>query len=256
MATSARTLKKTRFSNWKMRGMLVVATLMASKAALALQSFEVRDGATVSAKISIKDTSRIKVDGQLITDVFGDVRSANGTGRLVVTADEAKGELFVRPVQDSGGGPIHVFVSTAKGSYGLLLLPSDIPADTVVLRDRSIKATDNEAVAKPSSGYVRQLKQLAVALASDRLDALQITEVNRTVRLWNEVDYTHLRDVGNGSCTASQYHLREKQGKPIVLDEREFYTSGVAAVAIERLELPAYGSTHIYVIQCGTAGRR
>ena len=62
--------------------------LVLSLAATAMQSFDVRDGVTVQAKISIKDTSRIKVDGQLITDVFGDVRS-NGVGRLMVTADEA-----------------------------------------------------------------------------------------------------------------------------------------------------------------------
>jgi conjugal transfer pilus assembly protein TraK len=221
-----------------------------SPAVFALQTFDVRDGGTITARISIKDASRVKVEGAAITDVFGDVSTRDG-GRLVVTADDAKGEIYVKPTVQAGTAPIHVFVTTAKATYGLLLIPTDIPADTVLLRDRNA-TKDERAPARASSSYIRQLKGLVLALASDRLTPeLTVTEVNRPVLLWNEVDYFHLRDASNAACTASQYQLREKQGKPMRLDEREFYTKDVAAVAIDQLDLPPFGSTHVYIIRCG-----
>jgi conjugal transfer pilus assembly protein TraK len=244
--------------------------LVLSVAATAMQSFDVRDGVTVQAKISIKDTSRIKVDGQLITDVFGDVRS-NGVGRLMVTTDEAKGELYVRPIfGDATPEAIHIFVVTVAGTYGLLLQPEHIPADTIALFDRSngngngnvmggagnsgagtgAKLGD-KASDKPVSSYVRQLKNMMVAMASDNLSGLQVRDINLPVLLWKEVDYVHVRDVVSGACTGSQYHLRAKLGQPMRLDEREFFTDGVAAVAIAQLDLPPNGSTHVYTIKCG-----
>ena len=240
--------------------------LVLSLAATAMQSFDVRDGVTVQAKISIKDTSRIKVDGQLITDVFGDVRS-NGVGRLMVTADEAKGELFVRPIfGDATPEAMHIFVVTAVGTYGLLLQPDNIPADTIALFDRSGgngmggggngstgtgARLGDKANDKPVSSYVRQLKNMMVAMASDNLSGLEVRDINLPVLLWNEVDYVHVRDVVSGACAGSHYHLREKRGQPMRLDEREFFTQGVAAVAIAQLELPPNGSTHVYAIKCG-----
>lgn len=219
---------------------------------LAAQQLDVRDGVRVKAVISLKDTSRIKVEGQHITEVFGDVRT-NGVGRLMVTTDEAKGELFIRPVfGDSQPSPIHIFVATASATYGLLLQVEDLPADTITLVDRGAagKAIEKSAD-KPTSSYVRQLKNMMVAMSSDTLVGLQVREINAPVLLWQEVHYTHLRDVTSGNCVGSQYHLREKLGKPIVLHESEFYTAGVAAVAIEQLSLSPYGSTHVFAIKCG-----
>ncbi|MDE2078751.1 MAG: type-F conjugative transfer system secretin TraK, partial [Burkholderiales bacterium] len=118
----------------------------------ALQLVEARDGVSVEAMVSIKEPTRIRIDGAPITDVFGNIYSsnctsaaasapltsslANGTplpgtnsqnspainptGELVLECDKDKGEVYIRPVGKSSK-PINLFVSTSQATYTLLL---------------------------------------------------------------------------------------------------------------------------------------
>lgn len=138
----------------------------------ALQVVEGRDGVAVEAILSIKEPTRIRIEGAPITDVFGNIYSSNcggasgpatggaslasGTtpitstaptvnpaGEVVLECDRDKGEIYVRPVgqtPDGGGKPVNLFVSSAQATYTLVLRRSDTPADTIVIRDRTAKA--------------------------------------------------------------------------------------------------------------------
>ena len=94
---------------------------------------------SVAAKLSQKEPTRIKVEGTAIGEVFGNVwqDKTNPAGEVIVETDPAKGELYVRPVSASATKPINLFVSTTHATYTLLLQPVDMPADTIVLRDRT-----------------------------------------------------------------------------------------------------------------------
>ncbi|WP_338440769.1 type-F conjugative transfer system secretin TraK, partial [uncultured Aquabacterium sp.] len=112
---------------------LVTAVGMATAPSLvrALQLVEARDGVSVEAMVSIKEPTRIRIDGAPITDVFGNIYSsncANGTpppnnsqnspainptGELVLECDKDKGEVYLRPVGKSSK-PINLFVSSAQ----------------------------------------------------------------------------------------------------------------------------------------------
>src|SRR5258706_16237342 len=97
--------------------------LLASASAHALQPIEARDGVSVEAIVSIKEATRIRIDGAPITDVFGNIYSSNcgatpsvatsagpmvptgpainPSGEIVLECDRDKGEIYVRPVGDS-----------------------------------------------------------------------------------------------------------------------------------------------------------
>jgi conjugal transfer pilus assembly protein TraK len=112
----------------------------------ALQIVEASDGVSVEAIVSIKEPTRIRIEGAPITDVFGNIHSShcgaatalpatpgmsstapgggvssaiNPTGEIVLECDRDKGEIYVRPVGDSGK-PINLFVSSASTTYTLL----------------------------------------------------------------------------------------------------------------------------------------
>jgi conjugal transfer pilus assembly protein TraK len=97
---------------------LLLAVATAATPALALQTVEARDGVAVEAILSIKEATRIRIDGAPITDVFGNIHSSNcgaatqsltspstgiatppvnPAGEIVLECDREKGEIYVRP---------------------------------------------------------------------------------------------------------------------------------------------------------------
>ena len=142
--------------------------------ATALQLVEASDGVTVEAVLSIKEPTRVRIDGAAITNVFGNIYSSNcgaasaagsagspgpqssqssqasqgsmatapaGSqvnpgGEIVVECDSEKGEIYLRPVGQSVK-PVNLFVSSQHATYTVLLRRSDTPADTIVLRDKT-----------------------------------------------------------------------------------------------------------------------
>ncbi len=190
--------------------MAALVALLAATAwpAQALQVVEGRDGVAVEAIVSIKEATRIRIEGAPITDVFGNIYSSNcgstsspGTGgaslaggttpitstsptvnpagEVVLECDRDKGEIYVRPVgltPDGGGKPVNLFVSSAQATYTLVLRRADTPADTIVIRDRTARPTviggsafaGASAPLGGSAHHVRALKAMLVAMASDR----------------------------------------------------------------------------------------
>ena len=185
---------------------------MTATSAQALQIVEASDGVSVEAILSIKEPTRIHIEGAMITDVFGSIHSShcgaptalpampgmaptsavspaiNPAGEIVLECDRDKGEIYVRPVGDSAK-PINLFVSSANSTYTLLLRRSDTPADTIVIRDKTPKAlkpaTSSHTSAGPAPNPVRAMKALLVAMVSDRVPPdIRVEETQGTIPLW------------------------------------------------------------------------
>ena len=270
-----------------LRGLATIAALLlASTSANALQSIEARDGVSVGAIVSIKEATRIRIDGAPITDVFGNIYSSNcgatpsvaaGTGPMVQTApainpsgeivlecDRDKGEIYVRPFGDSAK-PINLFVSSANATYTLLLRRSDTPADTIVIRDKAplqlSAAASTQGSLGPSANHIRALKALLAAMASDRVPAdLRVEEVNRPVQLWAEVKFSLMRRYEGRGLLGEKYLLQNVSNTVMVLAEQEFDredgqgggVAGVAGVAIENHNLKPGETTNVFVIRRGS----
>ena len=260
-----------------------VATLTAVPAH-ALQIVEASDGVSVEAIVSIKEPTRIRIDGAPITDVFGNIHSShcgaattlpaqpgsttpgggvssaiNPAGEVVLECDRDKGEIYVRPVGDSVK-PINLFVSSANTTYTLLLRRADTPADTIVIRDKTPRAlkpaTAAQAGAGPSPNPVRAMKALLVAMASDRVPPdVRVEETHRSVPLWIEARLSLVRQYEGRGLIGEKYLLQNVSNAPMVLAEPEFdrEAGGVAGVSIEQHNLRPGESTSVYVIRRGEA---
>jgi conjugal transfer pilus assembly protein TraK len=258
---------------------MVTAVGMATAPSLvtALQLVEARDGVSVEAMVSIKEPTRIRIDGAPITDVFGNIYSsncANGTpppnnsqniptinptGELVLECDKDKGEVYIRPVGKSTK-PINLFVSSAKATYTLLLHRSDTPADTIVIRDPSARLLKlDNANPNPSgmslgtsANHIRAMKALLVAMASDRVPPdVRVEEVNRLVPLWLEARFSLMRRYEGRGLVGEKYLLQNISPTLMVLAEQEFDREGaqVMGVSIENHNLQPGEATNVFVIR-------
>jgi conjugal transfer pilus assembly protein TraK len=250
----------------------VLALLSSATAALALQTIEARDGVSVEASIALKEATRIKVDGASITEVFGNIYASNcggvaavnrdpgqpvaainPSGEIVLECDKDKGEIYVKPVS-AGAKPINLFISTNKATYTLILRRVDMPADTIVLKDRLFQqaATPLPRLGGTSPSHVRALKQMLNAMASDRVGPeVRVEEVNRPVQLWTESRFTLLRLYEGRGLIGEKYLLTNISNEPMMLAEQEFDRAegDVLGVSIESHNLRPGESTNVFVLR-------
>jgi conjugal transfer pilus assembly protein TraK len=264
---------------------LAAVVLLGGTSAHALQLIEARDGVSVEAIVSIKEATRIRIDGAPITDVFGNIYSSNcgatpnaalstgaagvaplgpqstainPSGEIVLECDRDKGEIYIRPVGDSPK-PINLFVSSAQATYTLLLRRSDTPADTIVLRNKTPRQLSPAAPVQGPLGMsanpIRSLKALLVAMASDRVPAdVQVEEVNRPVQLWAEARFSLMRRYEGRGLLGEKYLLQNISSEVMVLAEQEFdrEEGNLAGVAIENHNLKPGETTNVFVIRRGS----
>ncbi len=233
---------------------ILLASLLLTAPAWALQKLEVKPDATATARIALKETSRIKVEGAAIVDVFGSVYAPdNPAGELMVAPDAASGEIYVMPsAQALPGKPINIFVKTDKATYTLLLTPTDIPSETVILNDRIVLARLPELTEATASApdWLRQIKNMMLVLTSDvPAPGYLATPIGKAVGLWQEARFFEIRRVANRRLAGSIFDLTNTSAAPMVLDEREFFDVGVVAVGVVKTHLAPNESTRVYVIR-------
>ena len=242
------------------RRILAVTALSFGLQAHALQVVEASDGVAVEAIASLKEPTRIRIEGTPITDVFGNIYSShcggsplpaaaaspgvpsttpgpatpaaltspavNPAGDVIVECDRDKGEVYIRPVGDATR-PINLFVSSATATYTLLLRRSDTPADTIVIRDKTPRAlrpaTPDAAPSGSAPNHVRAMKALLVAMVSDRVPPdVRVEETSRPIQLWAEARFKLLRQYEGRGLTGEKYTLQNTSTAPMVLAEQEF----------------------------------
>lgn len=246
-----------QYSSAKSCRLLAVCTLAWILPVQALQVVEASDGVAAEAIVSMKEPTRLRIDGAPITDIFGNIHSShcgtgsasvapalpaptgaapfpnapapmpiNPAGDVIIACDRDKGEVYLRPIGD-GTRPINLFVSSATATYTLLLRRADTPADTIVIRDKTPRAlrpfTPNPMPAGPAPNHVRTMKALLVAMASDRVPPdIRVEETQRPLQLWAEARFTLLRRYEGRGFIGEKYALLNVGTAPMVLAEQEF----------------------------------
>ena len=221
----------------------------------ALQVLDVRDGVGVTAKLALKEPTRIKVEGTLIGEVFGNVwqDKTNPTGEIVVETDPAKGELYVRPLSPTTTKPINLFVATRQATYTLLLQPVDMPADTIVLRDRTPRVARGATSPGQAPRQLRALTGLLATMANDSPTAdTRVEDTVRDVRLWQATRFTLLRTYATPGLIGERYLLTNLGDAALALEPRWLDREGVLGVAIEQATLEPQASTHVFVLRVAT----
>jgi len=253
-----------------------LVALCASAICSAEQVRPAKDGATIEAAIAKDAPTRIRIQGDRIVDVVGNVQSStgcdlrpqdagnagavipstqvpatNGRGDVTLNCDLERGEVFISPV-GAGDKPISLFVSSPRATYTLRLRRADIEADTIVIDDRSPRAGATTVRSQRSASHVRAVKGMLVAMASARPgSAYRLEEVERPIALWKEADFKLMRKVEGQDLIGELYSLTNISAKPMVVAEQEFdrEEGGVVAVAVEHHNLQPGDVTSVFVIR-------
>ena len=272
---------------WQSSASTLILCAALSQPAHALQVLDARDGVAIEAILSIKEPTRIRIEGAPITDVYGNIHSsscgagnaaatpagivtpaANPGGEIVLECDRDKGEIYIRPVGDSAK-PVNLFISSAQATYTLVLRRSDTPADTIVIRDKSLRPAAVGTGASqgqqgvtgpsgPSANHIRAMKAMLVAMASDRVPPdIRVDEVNRPMQLWAEARFALMRRYEGRGLLGEKYLLQNVSQTVMVVAEQEFDRPDskaggqVVGVAVENHNLRPGESTNVFVIRRG-----
>lgn len=243
---------KHQFTHYIKRLLVALGTtaLLAAPAAWALQTVDVADGRSHLVKISAKEMSRIAVDAGKIRRIdFVD-------GELEVKKDDEAGDYYVLPLVQK---PINVFVKTASGqTHALILQPTDMPLETIVLREPAKKENDPKrtttAIERAGSLEVA-VKRLVVSMArGERPMEFDVTTVNKEVGLWNEARFVLVERYTGQALVGEHFRLTNISKSVMRLAEQELYKQGVVAISIENQVLNPGESTEVFITRVANDG--
>lgn len=222
---------------------LVISLLLfvGNSTSFALQTRDVVDGQTVLVQVSAKEPSRVVVAGQPI-------RAATAAEDLLTIHRDEKdpqGHVYVKPNDPARHATL--FLSTDTGAYSLLLQPADIPAETIVLRDKSQRATPK---LEQSATRIRAAKSLMLAMSRGAMpDGMEVREVGQDYALWREARFTLIRVWMGQSFVGERWNLANLSADRMTVLEQEFFRDGVVAVAVPQLHIEPGQGVAVFVVR-------
>ena len=202
------------------------------------------DGLT--ATISRTEPSLIRVEGRRIRRIQG------VEGEFQVNPDKETGVAYLKPITDKP--MIGLFVADDAGRHWKLNLKiEDVPAETVVIRDRS-RLRQDAKINGSDEPRNTAIRRVLLALSRDtEPEDMTARERLEIVPLWNESRFVLVRTL-DGTLNGEKYQLTNVSKSKMVIDEREFYRRGVLAVMVETLDLEPGEATSVYVVLEGRDG--
>ena len=224
---------------------LITAFLFSASLSLnsyAFQPLEGVEGEVLTGKISIKEVTRISVSGGKIQKWFFN------EGELILEKDVENGQLFVRPTKSIK--PVNIFIVDNLGrTYTLLLEPTDIPAESIVIKDRLAKHSAPSRIERTGS-FSKVIKNMILAMATDSTPSgIEVREMHKDIMLWRESKFTLNRLHIGKSIVGERYLLKNVSQKTMVVAEQELFKRGILAVSIENMNLAAGESTNVFIVR-------
>lgn len=188
-----------------------------------------------TAVISRHEPNLITVDGRKIRRIHG------AEGLFTITPEPDTGSAWLKPTSDKP--MMSAYVTDEDGQhYKLLLKVEDIPAETIIVRGRGLRGS-----AIPPSGKNEprndDIINTTVALFNGHGD-----RKSEVIPLWKGTRFELVRIIDLRGLRGEAYVLTNTSDKRIIMDEREFYRTGVQSVTVEKLTLEAGQSTRVIVI--------
>lgn len=217
-----------------------LAALFAARPAYALQVLDVSDGATVFAKISAEDITRLTINN-------GRIASWQvPKGKLTMQKNAKTGDLYVRPLNREM--PVSLFVTSESGAtYALTLQPVAMPSETIVIRE---PGRTTSSFAEKAGSRSDAIKAFMLAMAADRLPTdMEVKESGQEFTLWQGSRFIHVRSWISGHWVGERFDLTNTGAAQMTLSEQELFKPGVLGIAIENLVLKPGETTRVFVLR-------
>ncbi len=218
--------------------------------AVDIQSFRVKDNATILAVISERELSRIVFEQDKINQIFVTTGEIN-----YEVADQ---NLYIKPRINK---LINFFVSTTAGNtYKFIVTPKDIPATQILLhRTPASIHKNNSDIAQQNrqrsvitgDGVLNQQlsKAVSVIIADDRTVGYKVKEIGKTLRTSNCIKMVLDSTWNNAEVLARKYYLTNKSKDEIFLKKHDYLSSEIQAVYIDNEQLMPGESTVLITVE-------
>jgi len=198
------------------------------------------------ATVSRSEPNLIRVEGRKIRSIQG------VEGEFLVTPDKETGTAYLKVNTDK---PLFsVFVADDSGHHWKLMLKvADVPAETLVIRDRSRSRAEGKAFIADESRN-SAIRRVLLALERDtEPEDMTARDTMEIIPLWSEARFVLVRTL-EGALIGEKYQLTNLSSSKMVIDERELYRAGVLGVMIDSLELAPGEATNVMVVREGRDG--
>lgn len=222
---------------------LMLLPLLLSSASHSLQVKSAVNNATITAKISATDVTRIMVQGDRIQSVRG------VKGAYTRENDNNSGEIYIQPTPFYQHHAFTLLMNTELGRhYTLLLNPMSVPSDTLMLVPRGVNETQ-AAKYENSSPYEMTITHLIRDMrVGSRPEGYAVKTVNDKKRyLYGNIAYIKLKTIYQGlNLRGEIWEVTNTEAHTITLSEREFYKVGTRAISLETMDVAPHGTTYLY----------
>lgn len=232
--------------------LILLATLLIFGVSHAAQFVDASETVTQTVTVSNKDYNRISIDGGYIKEVNVSKTEAD------TKKDEDNGVVYIKPLVKK---PVTIFVTSEnKRNYVLVLKPSDIAAEKVIIREgvvrdqqkyeaeQAIKA-QRESIARNSEAYMSSIKRFVYGMATNEMgDEISCSVSGEEVPLWKEAILIRKSRCSTPNLNGQIFVLHNVSSSPMVVEEQEFYKKTVIATAIRKQVLNPNEETEIYVV--------
>jgi len=217
----------------------------AAHVALALQVVDGEKDETFVAKVSVRDVTRIALEhGRIRSFVAND-------GEMQIEKNSDTGQLYLRPVNISNKAS-SLFISDEQGrTYTLLLVPTEMPADAVIIRDRTIYT--KKILQENGFGNSIESKIKSMILALIKKEPISTYEANskklKSILLPDSLSVRLLNDYVFEDISGYHFQLKNIGKNAIYVKEEDFYETGVLAVVLESKTLSINSVTSLYLLK-------
>ena len=218
--------------------------------AFATQTFQVRDGQTVTAIISQRELTRISIAGLASLQK---VWVAGGIG-LKIQTDEDQGDIFIQPPAHAFGNLSFFVRDTDGGTYTILAEIQDVPSETIILKPHAVLSNPlTSPQRRPKTySYVRDIKRLVFAMAKHKAaKGFTRNEDKTAVPLWHEATLTRVAVYTGFHFHGHVYTLENVSAHPLIIHEQEFLDllPDTRAVALTHSRISQGHRASIYIVQ-------
>lgn len=208
--------------------------------ASAVQVLEGVDGQSMLARVPLNDVTMIRVEG-------GRIKSVDGLeGTFIAEKNEDIGLVTMKPMVNR---PFSLFVTDDQGrTFTILMTPADIPAELLVIKDKSRKAAPSKI--EKSGSYERMLKGMILIMASDSVpNDMEVRELGQEIPLWHEAKFVLDRSYIAQNIVGEKYFLANVSKEAMVVAEQELFRRGTLAISVENMNLAPGESTNVFLVR-------
>lgn len=239
----------------KIAGLFLFGAIALTTSVVADDSIQVIEGGEgyKFSTISLKDLSRIHCSSA-ITNVF---YSKEKEIEIKTTGNDAYIKVLPRKTTGGEGGekieygtnPRELYIECAGETFSLVLVPKDLPAQTIVLKTAFADVKRAVSYERSNSYDAMVLDLVKKAYVGDVPDGYEPTHIGKTIKEFSELDLIEVRSYVGAKYTVSEYLINAKKRLP-ALNEAMFipYLKGSLAISIVKTILEPTESTKMFVV--------